>query len=146
VAAIAAVLAGLDVHPEAARLAFAAALVTGGSDTIASEIGKAFGRRTVFDHNVGARATGHIGRDVAGRNTRRDRGSDSAWRRPGLARRRALCRGCCTIVVGASVGSVLEAGLARRSKVRGILNNDVLNFINTAAGAFAALSLWSWPR
>src|SRR5262249_46981963 len=46
VAAIAALLAGLDVHADAARLAFVAALVAGGSDTIASEIGKAYGRRT----------------------------------------------------------------------------------------------------
>ena len=40
-------LAGLDVHPDAARLAFVAALAHGGSDTIASEIGKAFGRTTL---------------------------------------------------------------------------------------------------
>src|SRR5262249_50457779 len=46
VAAIAAVLAGLDVHPQAAQLAFVTALVAGGSDTIASEIGKAYGRAT----------------------------------------------------------------------------------------------------
>ncbi len=46
VAAIAATLAGLDVHPGAAQLAFVTALVAGGSDTIASEMGKAYGRRT----------------------------------------------------------------------------------------------------
>src|SRR5262249_32374896 len=47
VAAIAAVLAGLDVHAPAAQLAFVTALVAGGSDTIASEIGKAYGGRTL---------------------------------------------------------------------------------------------------
>ena len=47
VAAIAAVRrARRDVRRDAARLAFAAALAAGGSDTIASEIGKAWGRRT----------------------------------------------------------------------------------------------------
>ena len=50
------------------------------------------------------------------------------------------------IVVGASVGSVLESWLGATLEGPGILNNDVLNFINTAAGAFAALALWSWPR
>src|SRR4029077_324844 len=46
VAPTSAPLAGLDVQPAAAQLAFVTALVAGGSDTIASEIGKAYGRRT----------------------------------------------------------------------------------------------------
>ena len=46
VAAIAAVLALTGGDAASARLAFAAALAAGGSDTIASEIGKAWGRRT----------------------------------------------------------------------------------------------------
>ena len=45
VAAIAAVLALAAPSADAARLAFVAALAAGGSDTIASEIGKAWGRR-----------------------------------------------------------------------------------------------------
>ena len=46
VAAIAAFLVQATPFPDAARLAFVAALAAAGSDTIASEIGKAWGRRT----------------------------------------------------------------------------------------------------
>src|SRR4029450_2916061 len=45
-AAVAALLVGLAAAAGAARIAFAAALTAGGSDTFASEIGKAWGRRT----------------------------------------------------------------------------------------------------
>ena len=37
-----------------------------------------------------------------------------------------------------------KAGWARRSKRPGILNNDMLNFINTAAAALAAVAVASW--
>ena len=46
VAALCALLALLTPSADAARLAFVAALAAAGSDTIASEIGKAWGRRT----------------------------------------------------------------------------------------------------
>ena len=46
VATIAAALVVSTAHPERAAWAFAAALAAGGSDTIASEIGKAWGRTT----------------------------------------------------------------------------------------------------
>jgi uncharacterized membrane protein len=50
------------------------------------------------------------------------------------------------IIVGATAGSLLESWLGATLEGPGILNNDVLNFINTAAGAFVALavaSVWS---
>src|SRR5262249_61362699 len=43
------------------------------------------------------------------------------------------------IVIGATAGSLLESWLGATLEGPGILNNDVLNFINTAAGAFIAL-------
>jgi uncharacterized membrane protein len=43
------------------------------------------------------------------------------------------------VVAGAIAGSVLESALAATLEASRIVNNDVLNFINTAAGAIAAI-------
>jgi uncharacterized membrane protein len=50
------------------------------------------------------------------------------------------------IVAGATAGSLLESWLGATLEGPGILNNDVLNFINTATGAFVALGVWRWIR
>lgn len=138
VAALAAVLAGLDVHPDAARLAFAAALVTGGSDTIASEIGKAIGRHTVSITTLRPVPPGTSGAmslegTIAGVLGAIGLGALAAAL--GIVAWTALT----PIVIGATAGSLLESWLGATLEGPGILNNDVLNFINTAAGAFIAL-------
>ena len=140
VAAIAAVLAGLDVHPDAARLAFAAALVTGGSDTIASEIGKAIGRHTlsvttfrpVPPGTPGAMSLEGTVAGIAGAI-----GLAAFAASLGIVPWAAIA----AIVIGATAGSLLESWLGATLEAPGILNNDVLNFINTAAGAFVALGI-----
>jgi uncharacterized membrane protein len=43
------------------------------------------------------------------------------------------------VVAGALSGSLVESGLAATLEAQGIVNNDVLNFINTATGATVAL-------
>jgi uncharacterized protein (TIGR00297 family) len=140
VAAIAAVLAGLDVHPDAARLAFVAALVTGGSDTIASEIGKAIGRHTVSITTLrpvppGTSGAMSIEGTLAGVAGALGLGALAAAL--GIAPWTALA----PIVIGATAGSLLESWLGATLEGPGILNNDVLNFINTAAGAFVAVAI-----
>jgi uncharacterized protein (TIGR00297 family) len=143
VAAIAAALAGLDVHADAARLAFAAALVTGGSDTIASEIGKALGRHTISITTLRAVPPGTSGAmslegTLAGVAGALGLGAVAAAL--GIVSWTLLP----AIVVGATAGSLLESWLGATLEGPGILNNDVLNFINTAAGAFVASSLARW--
>jgi uncharacterized membrane protein len=44
-------------------------------------------------------------------------------------------------VAGATVGSFAESALSATFEHRGILNNDVLNFLNTAIAAAAAIAL-----
>jgi uncharacterized membrane protein len=44
------------------------------------------------------------------------------------------------VVVGATVGSFVESGLGATLEGPGILNNDLLNFINTTVSALAALA------
>ena len=145
IAASVASRAGLDVHADAARLAFAAALVTGGSDTIASEIGKAIGRHTVSVTTLRRVPPGTSGAmslegtlaGVAGAI-----GLGAAAAALGIVAWAQLP----AIVIGATAGSLLESWLGATLEGPGILNNDVLNFINTAAGAFVALGVWRWLR
>jgi uncharacterized protein (TIGR00297 family) len=142
VAAIAAVLAGLDVHPAAARLAFAAALATGGSDTIASEIGKAMGRRTwsvTTFRPVQPGTSGAMSLEGTLAGITGALGLAAAAAALGIVSWIAVV----AIVVGATAGSLLESWLGATLEGPGILNNDVLNFINTAAGAFVALAVAS---
>jgi uncharacterized membrane protein len=45
------------------------------------------------------------------------------------------------IVIASTVGALVESLLAASLEAPGILNNDALNFINTAVAAYAAVSL-----
>jgi len=140
VAAIAAVVALTGDAGEAARLAFTAALVAGGSDTIASEIGKAWGRRTwsvtslahVPPGTSGAMSLEGTAAGVAGAV-----GLGAAAIALGLAPLAWLW----AIVIGATAGSLLESWLGATLEAPGILNNDMLNFINTAAAALVTLAI-----
>jgi uncharacterized protein (TIGR00297 family) len=143
VAAIAAVIALTGHSPEAARLAFAAALTAGGSDTIASEIGKAWGRRTwsitslarVPPGTSGAMSLEGTVAGIAGAL-----GLGAAAVALGLTPLPWLW----PIVIGATAGSLLESWLGATLEGPGILNNDMLNFINTTAAAVTALALVAW--
>ena len=46
-----------------------------------------------------------------------------------------------SVVVGATVGALAESVLAATLEGPGILNNDMLNFINTAVAAAVALAI-----
>ena len=137
-AAVAAVLAGLDVHPSSATLAFVAALVAGGSDTIASEIGKAFGKRTYSVTSLSRVAPGTSGAmslegTIAGLLGAAGLGLVAVAL--GLLVPSALL----LVVVAATVGALVESGLGATLEEPGILNNDLLNFINTAVAAAVAV-------
>jgi uncharacterized protein (TIGR00297 family) len=138
VAAIAAMLTGLDVHASAARLVFVAALVAGGSDTIASEIGKAYGRRTWSVTTLRRVPPGTSGAmSVEGTSA----GVIGALGLGGIAVALGLLasRSLALVVVSATIGSLVESWLGATLEEPGILNNDLLNFINTAVSALAAL-------
>ena len=141
-AAVAALLAALDLRDaRPALLAFAAALAAGGSDTVASEIGKAWGTaHVVLITSLRACRPGTSGRDVArrhGRRARRRALALAALRRRARPRARSAlsCRSSPAPPPARSLESVLGATL----EAPGILNNDVLNFINTAIAACVAV-------
>jgi uncharacterized protein (TIGR00297 family) len=143
VAAIAAAVALTSVSSEIALLAFAAALAAGGSDTIASEIGKAWGRRTWSIASLKRVAPGTSGAMSLEGTTA---GVASAFGLGGAAVALDLVPGgwLPAIVLGATGGSLLESWLGATLEAPGILNNDMLNFINTAAAALAAVAIATW--
>jgi uncharacterized protein (TIGR00297 family) len=143
VAAIASLVALCGTSPDAARLAFVAALAAGGSDTIASEIGKAWGRSTWSITSLSRVPPGTSGAmslegTVAGIVGALGLGAAGVWL--GLVPSTTLV----AIVVGATAGSLLESWLGATLESPGILNNDMLNFINTAAATFVTLAVASW--
>lgn len=140
IACACAMLAALTASNEAALVAFAAALAAGGSDTMASEIGKAWGRRvylvTTF-REVPPGTSGAV--SVEGTAA----GFAGALALASLAAALGLIPvvAIVPVVAGATAGAFAESALGATLEGPGILNNDVLNFLNTAIAAIAALML-----
>ena len=140
VAAVAAAAAVLTYAREPALLAFVAALAAGGSDTVASEIGKAWGRTTYLSTTLKRVKPGTPGAvslegTVAGIAGALLLGALGAglgmisWPSVGI------------VVIAATAGSLVESALGATLEPRRILNNDILNFINTAVAAGVAVEL-----
>ena len=137
-ATVAALLAVSTLHRDLALLAFVTALAAGGSDTIASEIGKAWGRRTYLVSTFRRVAPGTSGAmslegTLAGVVGAALLGAIGAA--VGLIPQTALV----AVVAGATVGALAESLLGATLEAPGILNNDMLNFLNTAIAAGAAI-------
>jgi uncharacterized protein (TIGR00297 family) len=139
-AAVAAVMAVLTTSPASAMIAFAAALAAGGSDTMASEIGKAWGHRTYLVTNLRVVRPGTSGAISL-------EGTAAGLIGALLLAAAAVALGVIPVwalvpvVAGATLGAFVESVLGATLEARGILNNDLLNFINTAVAAAAAVML-----
>ncbi len=140
VATIAAVLAAATPHVELAAIAFVAALTAGGSDTVASEVGKAFGRRTFLVHTARAVPPGTPGA-ISLEGTVAGLAGAFALGSAGVALGLVAASTLVAIVAGATAGAFAESALAATLEHRGILNNDVLNFLNTGIAAATAMAL-----
>jgi uncharacterized protein (TIGR00297 family) len=140
VAAVCAWLALVTPYSAAAQLAFVTALVAGGSDTIASEIGKAWGRTTWSVTTLKHVPPGTSGAMSAEGTVAGILGALAlaiAGELLGLTPGGAVI----LVVIAATAGSLLESWLGATLEARGILNNDLLNFINTGAAALAVIAL-----
>ena len=140
VAAVAALLAGLTPYQEAALLAFVAALTTGASDTAASEIGKAFGRGTYLLPFLTPAAPGASGA-ISLEGTAAGVASAATMAAAAAALQLITPTAIWIVTLAATIGSLVESVLGARFEATGILNNDMLNLINTIVGAVAALML-----
>ena len=134
VAAVAAIAAVTTPHASAALAALVAALTAGGSDTVASEIGKAWGRSTFLVTTLGRVKPGTPGA-MSLEGTAAGLIAAFALAATGSALGLIPASAILLVVAGATAGALVESALAATLEGPGILNNDMLNFINTAAAA-----------
>ncbi len=140
VASLAAIAYVTTPYAAAAMLALVTALTAGGSDTVASEIGKAWGRSTFLVTSLGRVKPGTPGAmslegTAAGVVAALTLAVISAGF--GLIAAKLIL----AVVVGATVGALVESALGATLEEPGILNNDMLNFINTGVAAAVAIAI-----
>jgi uncharacterized protein (TIGR00297 family) len=127
--------------PALALMASVAALATAGSDTVASEIGKAYGRSTWMVTSLrrvppGTTGAASIEGTLAGTVSAAGLAALGAWW--GLVPWTAVP----VITAAATLASLIEGALGSTLEARGILNNDTLNFVNSAIGATITVAAW----
>jgi uncharacterized protein (TIGR00297 family) len=145
IAAVAAILSVLTPSRDSALVAFAAALTAGGSDTIASEIGKAWGRHAYLVptfRSVAPGTSGAVSPEGTGAGIVAALALGSAAVVLSLVPASALL----PLVLAATIGSFAESALGATLEAPGILNNDLLNFLNTAVAALIAILLAGTSR
>jgi uncharacterized protein (TIGR00297 family) len=140
VAAAAALLALLSHAHDTALVAFVAALAAGGSDTIASEIGKAWGGRTYLVTAFRAVPPGTPGA-MSLEGTAAGLAGAAALAALGVVLNLAPAWAMPAVIGGAVAGSVVESVMGATLEAPGIVNNDVLNFLNTSVAALTTLLL-----
>lgn len=140
VATIAALLAVLTYAHDTALVAFVAALTAGGSDTVASEIGKAWGRRTYLITGLQAVPPGTSGA-LSLEGTAAGLAGAAALAGLGVVLNLVPAWTMPAIIGGAVAGSVAESVMGATLEAPGIVNNHVLNWLNTAIAAFSAIFL-----
>ena len=123
-----------------AWLAFVAALTAGGSDTVASEIGKAWGRATFLVTTLSRVRPGTPGA-MSLEGTAAGLVAAFALAAAAVAFGLIAAGAMLAVVIGAAAGALAESVLAATLEAPGILNNDVLNFVNTAVAAGVALAI-----
>jgi len=140
VAAMAAIAAVTTPYHSAALAALVAALTAGGSDTVASEIGKAWGRSTFLVTTL-SRVTPGTSGAMSMEGTAAGLLAALALAGAGAALGLIPAPAIVIVVVGATAGALVESALGATLEGPGILNNDMLNFINTAVAAAVVLAL-----
>jgi len=140
VAVIAAVASATTMNHAEALLALAAALTAGGSDTVASEVGKAFGRSTFLVTTLGRVKPGTPGA-MSLEGTAAGLVAALGLGAAGVALGIIPATALFAVVIGATAGALVESALGATVEGPGILNNDMLNFINTAVAAVVAMAI-----
>ena len=139
-AAAAALLSVAGAAPDLARLAMVAGLTAGASDTVASELGKAWGRTTVLVTTLARVPPGTPGAlSLEGTVA----GLVGAFALAALGAGVGLVppSWIWIVVVAAATGGLIESVLGAAFERAGIVNNDLLNFLNTAVAAAVAVLL-----
>jgi len=142
VAAWAALVATGLADPTLAHVAAVAALVTAGSDTIASEVGKAYGRTTWLIttwRRVPPGTTGALSVEGTAAGMVGAVGLAGVGALLGIVPMAAVP----IVAMAAVIASMMEGVIGATIEARGMLTNDAVNFVNSAIGAGLAMLLWS---
>lgn len=136
-----AAIALFSIYRDAALAAFVAALVAGSSDTVSSEIGKAYGRRTWLVTTLRPVPAGTSGA-VSSEGTAA--GAAAALLLAAIAASLHLIPVSLLLPIGAAAvaAAMVESVLGSTLEPRGLLNNDLLNFITTSVAAVLAIVAW----
>lgn len=136
-----AAIAALSPYREAALAAFVGALVAGSSDTVSSEVGKAYGRRTWLVTTLRRVPAGTSGA-ISSEGTLA--GAAAALLLAGAAAALGLIPIPLIVAIAAAavVAAMVESVLGSTLEPRGLLNNDLLNFITTSVAAVLAIAAW----
>lgn len=129
--------------PAPAWLGGVAALATAGSDTVASEVGKAYGRTTwmvTTFRRVPPGTTGAVSLEGTLAGVAAAAGLATLGAGLGLIPSWSIG----VVTAAATVASFAEGAMGATLEARGILNNDTLNFVNAAIGAALTLAAWRW--
>lgn len=140
VASLAAAAAVATPYATTAAIALVAALTAGGSDTVASEIGKAWGRSTRLVTSLRRVPPGTPGA-MSLEGTAAGLVAALALASLGAALALVAWSAVLAVAIGATLGALAESVLGATLERTGILNNDVLNFINTAVAAAVAIAI-----
>ncbi len=138
VGAIAAVVAVTSPHQAAAWLALVTALTAGAADTVASEIGKAWGRRTFLVAGFRPVPPGTPGA-ISLEGTVANIVAALALATLGAALGLIAAADIPIVALAALGGAFVESALGATLEKPGILDNNQLNFINTAVAAALVL-------
>ncbi len=140
VPAFAAIFAATTEHPVLFALALAGAFATAASDTVSSEIGKAFGRRTFLITTLRPVPRGTDGA-VSLEGTLAGVAASLVLGGLGWAVGLYPVLGVVAVAVAALVATTLESVVGATLEKRGLLDNDAVNFLNSVAGALIAAGL-----
>lgn len=135
--AAAALFAATTAHPTLFLLALAGAFATAAGDTVSSEIGKAFGRRTFLVTTLRPVPRGTDGA-VSLEGTAAGVAAMAAIALLGFAGGLYPAGGIAVVVAAAFLATTLESLAGATLERRGLLDNDAVNFLNSTAGALLA--------
>lgn len=124
-------------------LAVAAAFATAASDTLGSEIGQAFGRRTFLITTFRPVPRGTDGA-VSLEGTLAGIAGSAVVGAAAFAQGAIDARGIGIVVVAAFFGTTLESYLGAWLERAKKIDNEAQNFINTLAGGLAAIVIFGW--
>jgi uncharacterized protein (TIGR00297 family) len=135
--AMAAVFSATTGQPMLFLLALAGSFATAASDTVSSEVGKAFGRRTYLVTTLRPVSRGTDGA-VSLEGTLAGVAASLLVGGLGFAGGLYPAAGVAVVALAAFVATSLESLVGATIEKRGLLDNDAVNFLNSLAGALVA--------